>query len=473
MSREQNAGIAARMLMSVFNDVDEIQPNQEPMTVTHSVVTAPSGRRYLVCKKSLERISQTARSLSTYLDYYPIEKFADKLRRIVVDEKDAGTAIQLACAELEIKILRFLNEFESQCVWAILFAVRNIDQSTASFTVGSCAFDLMTNDHFLLWGRRYSSGCYSPPPDTNVRRDWGSDERLIIGNTVAVVEVHAADCDHAVAKGRMRIEEAINVLRYGQLVTGFSHSPFPEVGASSPSVQRNHVFAMQISPPLFSTTKSSAGATGNDFQVSQQALGWNGLDKLIQSDVSVRNNLEIRISTALQWIGQAAMAPAASIRIVALVTALEAILIDDGESIGKKAKLSRRISALLGGSTDERAQVSSQVVDIYRIRSECVHTGLLDVEKEVIDRTVMLVARVFDAMLSTQPYNGMTSVKEILDHIEGTLPKSDRQKWIAENAYLRYCDEVENPGKDRSVQHWLDAERECNSQRFNTINDVE
>ena len=200
--------------------------------------------------------------------------------------------------------------------------------------------------------------------------------------------------------------------------------------------------------------------------MSRRAPGWNGWDNLIRADLSARSELEVRLSTALQWVGQAALAPAASIRLVALVTALEATLIEEGESMGKKAKLSGRISKLLAHTNEEKEKIASQVVKLYGIRSECVHTGLVDVERAQVEISVQLVAGTINALLCEAPYNTMASLSDVVDHIEGAVARVDRQRWISENAYLRYRDETDNPGKDRSLQHWLDAEREYNSRRM-------
>lgn len=399
------------------------------------------------------------------LNYYPLEKCADRLRGMVVAEKDAGTAIQNAQNVLNNKIRAFLDEFENQGVWEVLFAVRGITPHETNFCVGSCKFSMMDDQQFLLWGRRYFSGVYSPSEDTPISNDWNSHESPLRGQVVATVRVHAADSDHALTKGRNRIEEAINLLRYGQLVMSIPHHPFPEVGVGFRQWQHAHSFAMRIDSPDFTTKQELGGPEGNDHSISSKAPGWNGWNSLIQSDISSRTDLGIRLSIALQWIGQAALASAASIRLVALVTALEATLIEEGESMGKKAKLSGRISKLLGRTEEERQQIESQVANLYGIRSDCVHTGLIDVEKNELDKAVQLTAEIFNTILCLPPYSTMSSLSDVVDHLERITPGVDRKKWISENAYHRYRDEMDNPVKDRSLQHWLDAEREYNSQR--------
>ena len=165
MNREQAVQKVATMLMSVFQNANVLQPNLEPRTFAHSVVTAPSGRRFLLEEGPLNMIRDAARKLAPYLDYYPLETCGNRLCDIVVAEKDAGTAIQQAQAELNDKILQFLDNFENQGEWEILYAVRGIDPSETNFTVGTCNFFLMDDEQFALWGRRYSSGTYTPPDD--------------------------------------------------------------------------------------------------------------------------------------------------------------------------------------------------------------------------------------------------------------------------------------------------------------------
>lgn len=156
--------------------------------------------------------------------------------------------------------------------------------------------------------------------------------------------------------------------------------------------------------------------------------------------------------------------PSTSIRLVALVTALEALLIDESESAGKKTKLAKRISGLLAQTDEEKSSLVYDVEELYRNRSECVHGGGIEVEAAELTRAIRLLARTIEVIVSKPPYCTATTLREILDRIDSpaTSAASDRHCWISGNAYLRWL----NEGKpnDRQPQHWFDAEREylCN-----------
>src|SRR5437016_2399540 len=107
--------------------------------------------------------------------------------------------------------------------------------------------------------------------------------------------------------------------------------------------------------------------------ISRQAPGWTGLEQLVRLDLSARNELQLRLTTALEWIGQAALAPSHPIRLVALVTALEALLIEESESAGKKTKLANRVSRLIADSDSEMPGLIKEIEELYKTRSECVH----------------------------------------------------------------------------------------------------
>ncbi len=263
---------------------------------------------------------------------------------------------------------------------------------------------------------------------------------------------------HAGAKGKARIQEAISLLRYGQLVVGYPERPFPEVGLWAKQWQHDHSIVIRLDKPALSTNKTLGGPLGNQYSMSNRAPGWSGLEQMIRLDLSSRNELQLRLTSVLEWVGQAALAPSAPIRLVGLVTALEALLIEESESAGKKTKLATRISRLLAASNE--AEIAKEIEELYRTRSECVHAGLMDVEKVEVDRAVALLAKAVEAILTTSPYSVATCLEDILAQIDppGTRSDAARSSWVAENAYLRWL----NDGcpDNRQLQHWLDAERE-------------
>jgi hypothetical protein len=432
MSPEKAATQAANWLMFAFKSI--VPDNYS--VAAGSFRAGPSGQSFMLKPESLAAISSAARKLAPFLDYFPLEQCFERLASYVVEEKDAGTPLPQVHDRLRKKILLFVQGFASQGEWEVVYAVRAVDCSEGPFTVGPCRVYQMDEQQFRLWGRRRATGRYDPPGNAPLSESWFRQEGALQGQIVAAARIQAIDHEHARAKGRRRIEEVLNVLRYAQLAIGFPEKPFPEVGLSVPQWWEDHSIVIQLDKPNFGTNKTSVGPVGSPLSISREAPGWNGLEHLLTLDVSARSELQLRLTTALEWIGQAALAPSAPIRLVALVTALEALLIEESESLGKKTKLANRVSRLIGQSEGEQQPIAKEVEEVYETRSECVHAGMVDVEKGALLRTVRLVARVVEAILTRPPYCAANSLEDMLTYIDQPSARQDeaRSRWVAEQA---------------------------------------
>ena len=465
MSPEKTAKYVANLLMVVFKEAEVAIPTEREMMVAHGYHRAPSGKRYLFKAASFAALDRAAAKLAALMDGYSVKECGSHLTNIAVAEKDMGTPLCQAHDRMRVKVLDFLRTFKNQGEWEVVLAVRGIAPNQCPFQIGPCCFYLMGEEQFALWGQRFSSGNFQPPPETPLNQQWLSQEAPMKGQFVAAAKVHAVNHEHARTKGRNRIEEAINLLRYGQLVVGFPEGNFPEIGFWIRQWQHDHSFTIQIDGPNFGTHRLVGGPEGNWYSASNKAAGWSGLEQIILLDRSARSEMQLRFTTALQWVGQAALAPSTSIRLVALVTALEALLIDESESAGKKTKLARRISALVAQNDEERPSLTVEVEELYRNRSECVHGGGIEVDPAEMARAVRLLARTIEAIVTKLPYSTAASLRAILGQIDppSTSGDGERRRWITENAYLRWVDE--GKPNNRQFQHWLDAEREylCNA----------
>lgn len=464
MSPEKMAKQVANLLMVVFKEAGVGSPTESEMLAAHGHHRAPSGQSYLLKAASFDALKRAAEKLATLMDGYPAKECIGHLTDVAVAEKDMGTPLAEAHERMRAKVLAFLRGFENQGQWEVVFAVRGIDPNPGPFQIGPCSFYLMDDEKFALWGQRSSSGRYEPPPGAPIYQEWIRDEGPMRGQFVAAARVQAMNHEHARTKGRNRIEEAINLLRYGQLVVDFPDGRFPEIGFWLRQWQHDHSFAIRVDRPGFGTHRLLGGPEGNWYSASNKAPGWAGLEKITLLDRSARSEMQLRFTIALQWIGQAALAPSTSIRLVALVTALEALLIDESESAGKKTKLAKRISALVAQTDQEKPSLTEEVEALYRNRSECVHGGGIEVETAEMTRGVRLLARTIEALVAKTPYSTAGSLGEILKLIDppSTSGDKDRIRWVTENAYLRWVDE--GKPKNRQLQHWFDAEREylCN-----------
>lgn len=389
-----------------------------------------------------------------------MERCIDHLTNYVVEEKDAGTPLPQLHERLRQKVLQFLQSFASQGEWEVLYAVKGVNSSEGAFTLGQCSFYLMDDNQFALWGRHFATGRYTPPANAPLFQSWVQHEAALRGHIVAVARVRATDQDHARVKGCSRIEEVINLLRYAQITTGIGFGTFPEVGLRNQNEMDDHSVVIRLDQPSCATNKSGGGAVGLPLSILRHAPAWNEFEKLIRLDLSARTELQLRLTTALEWIGQAALAPSSSIRLVALVTALEALLIEESESAGKKTMLARRVSKLTTDSDADAQERVKEMEELYKARSECIHAGLVDVEKAAIEKAVRLVIKTVESLLTRAPYSTANALVGILAQIDPPQARSDatRSRWVAENAYFRWLNE--GSPHDKDVQHWLDAERE-------------
>ena len=128
--------------------------------------------------------------------------------------------------------------------------------------------------------------------------------------------------------------------------------------------------------------------------------------------------------TALEWVGQAAAAPLPPVRLVCLVTALEVLVLDDHESLGKRSKLSVRVSQIVSRiqTNFTRHEIWVKADNLYHIRSECLHDGETQVDESDVQLTRIDFADTIVAAFLNEPFSKCVDLKEVLDTI-GDIPQ--------------------------------------------------
>jgi hypothetical protein len=419
MSPEKAAKLAASTLMQAYKKISLFDQSEEVGLIAHSIRAGPSGRSYLLRSDAQLAIRKAARHLVAFLDSFPMDKCWARLADFVVEEKDSTTPLSQVHDRLRINVLTFIQAFASQQQWEVVYAVRGMDISDGPISISACSFSLMDEHQFLLWGRRETTGTYDPPLDARVGNDWRTFQAPLLDQVVATVRVRAADHDHARAKGRSRIEEVLNLVRFSQLSIGTSYWPAPAIGLPVDAAA-DHCLCMCLDNRGFSSNRAFGGPTGTPLSMMIVTPAWTELEQMLRLDLGIRNEIQLRITTALTWVGQAVLAPTGPIRLVTLVSALEALLIEESESIGKKRKLASRISKLTATTDREQQEKYKEVEELYETRSECVHAGLLDVEKEEVDSAGRVVVTTVEA-LAKPPYSALESLSRIVSEIDPKL----------------------------------------------------
>jgi hypothetical protein len=147
------------------------------------------------------------------------------------------------------------------------------------------------------------------------------------------------------------------------------------------------------------------------------APAYRELDALLRKRLTDRTEMEHRILVGLSWAGQAALAGSNSVRIVAFVTALEAMLLGHSETNGKRSKLAVRISRLpkcpeLSGTIAE-----ADIHRLYRERNACLHAGKRFVDEGAVRIAGMVVAHVFSGLLRDENLRHLDTLKDIIKHL--------------------------------------------------------
>ncbi len=121
---------------------------------------------------------------------------------------------------------------------------------------------------------------------------------------------------------------------------------------------------------------------------------------------------------ALEWVGQAAAAPRPTVRLVSLVTALEVLVLQEDEARGKKAKLSRRVATVVQELVPEYQTAETDATDLYRLRSECLHEGLAQIEEKEITKAYQFVDWLVTVFLTCDPYCESATFEDLICAID-------------------------------------------------------
>lgn len=432
MTSEKAAKQAAKVLMLAFKtmrpsdeagDINVLQP--------HGYRRAPSGRRFLLdatCRDAIEKATQKLRSVSSG---YPEDLCRTRLTNIVVGAIDQGIPIENAFDHMRNEILSVLRELsEEMGDWEVIHAVRGVQMECRPFTVGRCTFYQMDKQAFLRWGQRHATGKYYPPVDAPVHQDWIEQEQVLVGQGIAAARISAVDSGQARFEARRVIEEALDLLRYGQLVVGWHPRPFPEIGLaalSSHGYVHDHSASIRLDKLDFATNKAISSGDGAIISYCKDAPAWDELEKLLRIPPDQRNEMQCRVILALSWVGQAALASSQPVRIVMLTTALETLLIEDFESLGKKAKLAERISRFPKLQQACGHVGTKEAKRLYEIRSGCLHAGRMDVPDGKVQLTNMAIAQCLSGILSDPVLRSKSTLSGVL----GVLCQRPEQRSLA------------------------------------------
>lgn len=411
----------ARALMSGYRMIEPYDESKSyDVWVRHGIWRSPADERYHAGPEVFDSVERATKLFSGVFVDYPIDSLAKKVQDVLLGVKDHAAPLQNAQERLASGIQQLASELSALGDWEVVGAVTGIDMSEGSFAVGQCQVFQMDEVTFQLWGKRYATGLYNPPETAPILANWYHDEQALIDQSVASIRIKAADSDHARWLAKVRLEESLNLLRYAQAATVGFDWPFPEIGLHV-GRSHSHELSIRLDDRDFSTSKTLGGPIGTRFSLNNRAPGWAELDTILKKDRLGRSEMEDRLVRCLEWFGNAALAKADTVRLVSLATALEALLILRGESRGKKKKLRERTAWILGTTRQERDALDTDVDRFYSRRSECVHGGETQVERENLEKYTSLVTRCLGAIVVNRSFRSAKSLQGIVDWVDAKM----------------------------------------------------
>jgi hypothetical protein len=259
----------------------------------------------------------------------------------------------------------------------------------SEFTIGAVTF--RTKESFVeVMGPDYQA--YLAEASLTRHPDYLKSAKEYYGAFGWVAEVEIKSCDYEVSRERamMAVTAAVDMLH---VIFGAYHTRRMFVGGpSTPEDDRAHMSRTRKSGLHISISQSATAAVGfqdgwgeflkrSDISYLMEAAA-----KVIEpiADPAVNRPLGLRISDAAAWFGLAVREEAAASRIVKAVTALERLVMTDGDN-DKSDTLSQRCAAMLydyGGDLDFDENVV-KLKKAYDLRSRLVHGSLSPFDPDV------------------------------------------------------------------------------------------
>lgn len=400
----------------------------DPSDMNRPMFYSTAGNQYGLAGTWKSLFDTLAAKVAKHLDEYPVTDFLQTAQSWIADIYELRLPRAGTKDPLQQRLTTFFGRIAKPDAWHVLLAVTGLAMHQPPFSVGRGEFFVMDETQLHLWALRRGSVHFSPPATTRPRGSHNNLDAQLLGNWVARLKVRAIDTGHATAKAKTALEEILNVLRHG----GF-HFSIPQhylrQGLGSPQPWNSQSMCVRVAPPGGFQDSLGDGAKGFDFSLCHWiARAWAALQTVICKEPADRTSVESLVMEALEWVGQAAAAPRPTVRLVSLVTAIEILVLQEDEALGKKAKLSRRVATVVQELVPEYPTAETDAIDLYRLRSECLHEGLAQIEEKEITKAYQFVDCLVTVFLTREPYCGSTTFADLIRAIDAKSAPSRLKK---------------------------------------------
>ena len=205
-----------------------------------------------------------------------------------------------------------------------------------------------------------------------------------------------SETDEAYSKALREIDHVVNLLRcYIPLL--FQPNLRIRIGVSGTTIPKSTRSFISICNSSNANIYSERTGPLQDYSLERKSLDHlekNGyleeIGDILLKDPNSRTKLEIKIVTAIRWIGMGIHDEIDCDKFLKFSIALECLLMDSNDKI-KTDPIAERCAFILDDDPEERYKIYRRVKNFYGTRSKITHDGKEEIEKMDVQRIQMLV----------------------------------------------------------------------------------
>lgn len=239
---------------------------------------------------------------------------------------------------------------------------------------------------------------------------------IIFGKPTGLIDVKALDAIAAKTLALKELALTVNVINFFSDIIPYQkgHIFLPgnnerltiNIPIISEGEKPNFTFGWEVAGPLMPF--SFQQLLEND-----KKLGW-GFSRIANLLTKKRNVVEDKIISSIQWAGKATVEGKKEEAFLLYAISLESLILLENEKEELGYRLRTRVAHLLGSDLESRLKISNKVRDLYKVRSQIVHSG----SYQVTDADVYLLRSYSKNcilhILNNEPFSSMESTESMV-----------------------------------------------------------
>jgi hypothetical protein len=318
--------------------------------------------------------------------------------------------------EIEKKFSQLLIKLsQPEIDWLVIIPVTNLEIRAKSFNVGSVRFSKFAK----TTGKRILA---------KIKIAQKSFFKVSVlskytNSTVASVHVLAVDETRANELAVIMINDSLDILRFYRLDPQLRYDKLGinNIGTVGRIHKGSAVVLCLSSPPKFSSIIPFFEHTGFQvpFEITKQNQkiffkhGFKSLHNILKKKESNRTDLEKRLLSGVHFCSLSTTDESITNSFVNSIISLEAILIKGMEQ--KSGNIAERVALIIGNNLISKKWFFKEMIRLYRIRSNIVHSGNLDVTTSDLSLLQIINYLLIVMLIQLSKKRNFTSISDLIN----------------------------------------------------------